>query len=47
MTMKDDSDTRDRRRRILDAALQVFGAKGFQKATNRDIAEAGAAFRRA
>jgi TetR/AcrR family transcriptional repressor of mexJK operon len=40
MTVKDDSDTRDRRRRILDAALQVFGTKGFQKATNRDIAEA-------
>jgi transcriptional regulator, TetR family len=33
----DDSDTRDRRRRLIDAALQVFSTKGFQKATNRDI----------
>lgn len=30
----------DRRRQILDAALEVFGTKGFHKATNKDIAEA-------
>lgn len=40
MVAADDSDARDRRRQIMDAALQVFSTKGFQKATNRDIAEA-------
>ncbi|ABU57859.1 MULTISPECIES: TetR/AcrR family transcriptional regulator [Roseiflexus] len=40
MAGADDSNTRDRRRQIMDAALQVFSTKGFQKATNRDIAEA-------
>ncbi len=40
MAAADDSDSRDRRRQIMDAALQVFSTKGFQKATNRDIAEA-------
>lgn len=40
MAATDDSDARDRRRKILDAALHVFSTKGFQKATNRDIAEA-------
>lgn len=40
MVAAGDSDTRDRRRQIMDAALRVFSTKGFQKATNRDIAEA-------
>ena len=30
----------DRRSQILEAALQVFSTKGFQKATNKDIASA-------
>jgi AcrR family transcriptional regulator len=30
----------DRRRQIMEAALAVFSTKGFQKATNKDIAEA-------
>lgn len=29
----------DRRQQILDAALQVFGTKGYRGATNREIAE--------
>jgi AcrR family transcriptional regulator len=32
--------TTDRRRQIIDAALEVFSTKGFHKATNHDIAEA-------
>lgn len=34
------TETADRRRQILDAALRVFSDKGFHKATNKDIAEA-------
>lgn len=30
----------DRREQILDAALSVFGARGYQKATTKDIADA-------
>lgn len=30
----------DRRQQIIDAALKVFGHKGFEKATNKDIARA-------
>ncbi|MFO7167142.1 MAG: TetR/AcrR family transcriptional regulator [Chloroflexota bacterium] len=30
----------DRRQQIMEAALRVFSTKGFQKATNKDIAEA-------
>jgi AcrR family transcriptional regulator len=38
------TDVEDRRATILDAALRVFAAKGFAKATNKDIAlEAGIA----
>ncbi len=40
MGAADDTDTPDRRRQIMDAALRVFSTKGFQKTTNRDIAEA-------
>lgn len=32
--------TAERRRQILDAALHVFSAKGYDKATNKDIANA-------
>jgi AcrR family transcriptional regulator len=35
-----DSEQSDRRKQILDAALKVFSRKGYQKATNKDIAEA-------
>jgi AcrR family transcriptional regulator len=33
-------ETADRRQQIMQAALEVFSTKGFQKATNKDIAEA-------
>lgn len=33
------SDSSDRRQQIAEAALRVFSTKGFQKATNKDIAE--------
>jgi TetR/AcrR family transcriptional repressor of mexJK operon len=36
----DTHDTTDRRQQILEAALRVFSTKGFQKATNKDIADA-------
>ena len=36
----DPSEQSDRRNQILEAALRVFGTKGFHKATNKDIAEA-------
>ncbi len=37
---ENDSAQAERRRQILEAALLVFSTKGFQKATNKDIAEA-------
>lgn len=40
MTDGQSAETSDRRRQIMEAALKVFSTKGFQKATNKDIAEA-------
>lgn len=37
---KDDETYDERRRQIMDGALDVFSRKGFEKATNREIAEA-------
>lgn len=36
----DTTDTSDRRQQILNAAMRVFSQKGFQQATNKDIADA-------
>ncbi len=38
MPPRDDQDFEDRRQQLIDGALQVFANKGFEKATNRDIA---------
>jgi AcrR family transcriptional regulator len=38
--MSDPTEATERREQILDAALRVFSLKGFQKATNKDIADA-------
>jgi TetR/AcrR family transcriptional regulator, mexJK operon transcriptional repressor len=40
MPSRDEQDFEDRRQQIIDGALQVFSEKGFEKATNKDIAEA-------
>jgi AcrR family transcriptional regulator len=40
MTQEQSPETADRRQQIMHAALEVFSTKGFQKATNKDIAEA-------
>ncbi|MCU0494950.1 MAG: TetR/AcrR family transcriptional regulator [Chloroflexaceae bacterium] len=40
MAGNDAADVNDRRRQILEAALKVFSTKGFERATNKDIAEA-------
>jgi AcrR family transcriptional regulator len=40
MPPRDDQDYETRRQQIMDAALEVFAHKGFEKATNKDIAEA-------
>jgi len=40
MPPRDEQDFEDRRQRIIDGALDVFAEKGFEKATNKDIAEA-------
>jgi TetR/AcrR family transcriptional repressor of mexJK operon len=40
MATNDEQETIDWRQQILEAALKVFGTKGFHKATNKDIAEA-------
>lgn len=39
-SVRDKPDFEDRRQQIIDGALQVFSHKGFEKATNKDIAEA-------
>ncbi|MBD1909006.1 MULTISPECIES: TetR/AcrR family transcriptional regulator C-terminal domain-containing protein [unclassified Leptolyngbya] len=38
MPSRDDQDFEDKRQQIIDGALQVFAQKGFEKATNKDIA---------
>ena len=40
MPPRDQHDFERRRQQIIDGALQVFSSKGFEKATNKDIAEA-------
>lgn len=40
MPPRDEQDFEDRRQQIIDGALQVFASKGFEKATNKDIAAA-------
>lgn len=40
MPPRDEQDFEDRRQQIIDCALQVFASKGFEKATNKDIAAA-------
>lgn len=37
---RDEQDFEQRRQQILNGALEVFATKGFEKATNKDIAEA-------
>lgn len=40
MAPRDEQDYERRRQQIIDGALRVFSQKGFEKATNKDIAEA-------
>lgn len=40
MPARDEQDFEERRQQIIDGALQVFASKGFEKATNKDIAAA-------
>jgi AcrR family transcriptional regulator len=40
MPPRDEQDFEVRRQQIIDGALQVFASKGFEKATNKDIASA-------
>ena len=40
MPPRDEQEYEQRRRQILEGALEVFAQKGFEKATNKDIAEA-------
>jgi AcrR family transcriptional regulator len=40
MPPRDDEDYESNRQQIMDGALQVFAAKGFENATNKDIAHA-------
>src|SRR4028119_2461706 len=40
MPPRDEQDCESRRQQIIDGALQVFASKGFEKATNKDIAVA-------
>jgi AcrR family transcriptional regulator len=40
MAKNEEQENADRRQQILEAALKVFGTKGFHKATNKDIADA-------
>lgn len=40
MPPRDEQDFEERRQQLIDGALQVFASKGFDKATNKDIAAA-------
>jgi AcrR family transcriptional regulator len=40
MRRRKEQDYEERRQQIIDGALRVFGSKGFERATNREIAEA-------
>jgi AcrR family transcriptional regulator len=40
MPPRDEQDFESRRQQIIDGALRVFARKGFEKATNKDIAQA-------
>src|SRR4028118_44211 len=40
MPARDAYDFEQRRQQIIDGALEVFATKGFEKATNKDIAQA-------
>jgi AcrR family transcriptional regulator len=40
MPPRDEQDYESRRQQIIDGALHIFAEKGFEKATNKDIAEA-------
>ncbi len=40
MPPRDEQDFENRRQQIIDGALEVFAHKGFERATNKDIAEA-------
>ena len=40
MPYRDDEDFERKRPQIIDGALEVFASKGFEKATNKDIADA-------
>src|SRR5215204_3277610 len=40
MPPRDDEDYESKRQQIIDGALQVFAGKGFENATNKDIAAA-------
>ena len=40
MAARDDQERIQRRQQIIDGALMVFAEKGFDKATNQEIAEA-------
>lgn len=40
MPQRDEQDFESRRQQIIDGALEVFASKGFEKATNKDIAAA-------
>ncbi len=40
MPSRDEQDWERKRQQIIDSALEVFSSKGFEKATNKDIADA-------
>ena len=40
MPPRDDTDYESKRQQIIEGALHVFASKGFENATNKDIARA-------